>query len=84
LREILTVANLISMPNAGETKQGREHAFEDDTDEAIVLPKPVPEITNDDDDDKKSADSAFDDLEIDVDDEEVKAESENEPPGRKF
>jgi hypothetical protein len=71
------------MPN-GETKQSREHTFDDDTDEALVLPKPVPEVTNDDDDDKKRADSAFDDLEIDVDEEEVKAESQNEPPGRKF
>jgi len=70
------------MANPEQTKQGREHSFEDDTDEAIVLPRPVPEITADDD--EKSADSAFEDLEIEVDEEEVKAESENQPAGRKY
>ena len=32
----------------------------------------------------KKADSAFDDMEIEVDEEEVKAESENQPDGRKY
>jgi hypothetical protein len=57
------------------------HDFDDDTDEAIVLPKPTPEVTNDD---EKMADSAFDDLEIAVDEDEVKAEAEGQPPGRKY
>jgi hypothetical protein len=69
------------MPSTDD-KQSREHAFDDDTDEAIVLPKPVPEISNDDE--EKRADSPFDDLEIDVDEEEVKAESDDQPPGRKY
>ena len=59
--------------------------FEDDTDEAFTLPKPTPEVSQDDDDadpDEKRADSAIDDLEIEVDDNELKAESES--PGRKY
>jgi hypothetical protein len=68
------------MPDKNEKNPSGEHAFDDDTDEAIVLPKPVPEIT---DDDEKRAD-AFDDQEIDVDEEEVKAESESQPSGRKY
>ncbi len=63
MREILTVASLRSMPSTGETKQGGEHTFDEDTDEAIVLPKPVPEISEDDD--EKQADAALDDLEKD-------------------
>jgi hypothetical protein len=55
---------------------------DDDTDEAIVLPKPVPEITQDDD--EKKADAAFDDQEIEIDEDELKAESENQPAGRKY
>ena len=59
--------------------------FEDDTDEAFTLPKPTPELNQEDDDadpDEKRADSAIDDLEIEVDEEELKAESES--PGRKY
>jgi len=66
------------MPNKDDDK------FDEDTDSAIVLPKPVPEITEDDDEKKKAADSAFDDMVIEVDEQEVKAESENQPDGRKY
>lgn len=67
------------MPNKDDDR------FDEDTDGAIVLPKPVPEISNDDDDEeKKAADSAFDDMVIEVDEQEVKAESENQPDGRKY
>jgi len=58
-----------------------ENKFDEDTDEAIVLPRPVPEISNDD---EKKADSAFDDLEIEVDEQELKAELENQPVDRKY
>jgi len=58
-----------------------ESKFDEDTDEAIVLPRPVPEISNDD---EKKADSAFDDLEIEVDEQELKAELENQPVDRKY
>lgn len=58
-----------------------ENKFDEDTDEAIVLPRPVPEISNDD---EKKADSAFDDLEIEVDEQELKAELENQPADRKY
>ena len=58
--------------------------FDEDTDEAIRLPRPVPEVIDDDDNEKKAADSAFDDLVIEVDEQEVKAESENQPDGRKY
>ncbi len=58
-----------------------ENKFDEDTDEAIILPRPVPEISGDD---AKKADSAFDDMEIEVDEEELKAESENQPDGRKY
>jgi hypothetical protein len=60
-----------------------EDKFDEDTDGAIVLPRPVPEISNDDEDQKK-ADSAFDDLEIEVDEQELKAELENQPVDRKY
>ena len=66
---------------------GSRGNFDEDTDEAIVLPKPVPEISDDDADKRKAdseADSAFDDLEIEVDEQELKAESENQPDGRKY
>ena len=63
---------------------GHLHDFEDDTDNAITLPKIRPEVTEDDDADKKDADSAFDDQEIMIDEDEVIAESENQPPGRKY
>jgi hypothetical protein len=63
---------------------GQQAGFDEDTDEAIVLPRPVPEINNDDDDDAKKADSVFDDMEIEVDEQEVRAESENQPDGRKY
>jgi hypothetical protein len=71
------------MPNTEQTKQDRGHTH--DTDEPLVLPRPMPEVTEDDD--EKRADTAFDDLEIDLDDEdvkEVKAESDNQPSGRKY
>jgi len=61
-----------------------DNRFDEDTDAAIVLPKPVPEINDDDDNEKKAADSAFDDMVIEVDEQEVKAESENQPDGRKY
>ena len=60
-----------------------EDRFDEDTDGAIVLPRPVPEISNDDED-KKKADNAFDDLEIEVDEQELKAELENQPVDRKY
>ena len=34
--------------------------------------------------DKKKADSAFDDLEIEIDEDELKVESEGETPGRRY
>jgi hypothetical protein len=68
------------MPNKDGKNQGG-HGFDEDTDEAIRLPSPVPEVTAED---EKKADAAFDDLEIDVDDDEVKSESENQPSGRKY
>lgn len=61
----------------------KDDKFDEDTDEAIRLPRPVPEII-DDDDDAKKADSAFDAMVIEVDEDEVKAESENQPDGRKY
>jgi hypothetical protein len=61
-----------------------EHAFDEDTEEAIRLPKVKPEVTEDDDADKKKADSAFDDLEIEIDENELKAESEGQTPGRRY
>ena len=64
------------MPNKDDDK------FDEDTDAAIVLPRPVPEISNDDD--AKKADSAFDDLEIEVDEQELKAELENQPADRRY
>ena len=101
MSNFLTMAILKLMANRdGEKVEGESvtpeiprHAgsrgnFDEDTDEAIVLPKPVPEISDDDDADKRKADSeadsAFDDLEIEVDEQEVKAESENQPDGRKY
>ena len=67
---------------------GGQDRFDEDTDEAIVLPRPVPEINNDNDNDdderKAAADRAFDDLEIVVDEQEVMAEAENQPAGRKY
>ena len=64
---------------------GHMHDFDEDTEEVIRLPKVKPEVTEDDvDDDKKKADSAFDDLEIVVDEDELQAESESQPPGRKY
>ena len=79
LSHFLTVATLNLMANKDENR------FDEDTDEAIVLPKPVPEVSNDgDDDEKKAADSAFDDLEIEVDEQELKAELENQPGDRKY
>jgi hypothetical protein len=61
-------------------------SFEEDTETAFTLPKPTPELSQDDIDagvvDDKRADSAIDDLEITVDEEELRAESES--PGRKY
>jgi len=62
----------------------KDDKFDEDTDDAIVLPRPVPEVIDDEDEDKRKADSAFDDMVIEVDEDEVKAESENQPDGRKY
>jgi hypothetical protein len=68
----------------------QQDRFDEDTDEATVVPRSGPEISGDDDDgddERKAAseaDSAFADLEIVVDEQEVKAESENQPAGRKY
>lgn len=57
--------------------------FEEDTEKAFTLPKPTPELSQEEvDADHKRADSAIDDLEITVDEEELRAESES--PGRKY
>lgn len=76
------------MPNNDENNQQRNagRSFDQDTDEAFPLPKPTPELGQDDDEprsDEKRADS-IDDQEIEVDEDEVKAESESESPGRKY
>ena len=63
---------------------GGEHDFDEDTEEAMTLPKVKPEVTADDDADKKKADSAFDDLEIEIDENELNAESEGQTPGRRY
>jgi hypothetical protein len=75
--------------DTGEEKElprdaGGEHDFDEDTEEAIRLPKVKPELTEDDGADKKNADSAFDDLEIEIDEDELKVESEGETPGRRY
>ena len=67
------------MPNNDEKQ------FEEDTEEAFTLPKPTPELSQEEIDarvDDKRADSAIDDLEIEVDEDELRAESES--PGRKY
>ena len=59
--------------------------FEEDTETAFTLPKPTPELSQEEIDagaDDKRADSAIDDLEIEVDEEELRTESES--PGRKY
>ena len=67
------------MPNNGK------NPFEEDTENAIKLPKPTPERIDGDDDEKKAdSDGAFDDLVIDVDIDEVEAENEGNPSGRKY
>jgi hypothetical protein len=64
---------------------GGEHDFDEDTEEEIKLPRVKPEVTADDDiDKKKAADSAFDDQEIEIDEDDLKAESEGETPGRRY
>ena len=63
---------------------GFAHDFDEDTEEVIRLPKVKPEATEDDDVDEKKADSSFDDLEIEVDDDDLKTELESQPPGRKY
>ena len=55
--------------------------FDEDTEEAIKLPKVKPEVV---DDGGKKADNAFDDLEIEIDMDELKKESEGESGGRKY
>ena len=62
----------------------KDDKFDEDTDDAIVLPRPVPEVVDDEDEDKRKADSAFDDMVIEVDEQEVKAELENQPRDRKY
>jgi len=57
--------------------------FDEDTERAIRLPKVKPEVTADDEPDAKRADGDVDDLEIEIDPEEVKAESERDAPRRK-
>lgn len=64
---------------------GTRHSFDEDTDEAFRLPRPTPEVTEDDNDAgsaKKAGSAIDDDLEIEVDQEEVDAESDS--PGRKY
>ena len=63
---------------------GGAHDFDEDPEEVIRLPKVKPEVTADDDADKKKADSAFEDLEIEIDENELKAESEGQTPGRRY
>ena len=81
------------MPNEDEENQpegelprdaGRKYDFDEDTEEAIILPKVKPEVTEDDDVDEKKADSAFEDQESEIDEDELKAESEGEVPGRRY
>jgi hypothetical protein len=62
---------------------GGKHNFDEDTEEAMTLPKVKPEVTADDDD-KKKADSASDDLEIEIDENDLKVESEGQTPGRTY
>ena len=52
----------------------------------MVLPRPTPEIVNDVFGDQKNADSEdpFEDLVIEIDEDEVEAEKGNNPSGRKY
>ena len=58
--------------------------------EKMVLPRPTPEIVDDVFGNQKNADSAgdvddpFDDLIIEVDEDEVEAEKGSNPSGRKY
>ena len=56
--------------------------------EKIVLPRPTPEIVDDVFGDQKKADGdnddAFEELVIEIDEDEVEAEKESTPSGRKF
>ena len=57
--------------------------------EKMVLPRPTPEIVNDVFGDAKKADSGqaddpFEDLVIEIDEDEVEAEKDSNPSGRKF
>ena len=63
-----------------------KNPFEEDTENAIKLPRPTPENVDDGAGDEKKADSdsAFDDLVIDVDEDELEAEKEGNPSGRKY
>ena len=56
--------------------------FDEDTDAAIVLPRAG--TRNQQRRREKKADSAFDDLEIEVDEQELKAELETQPADRKY
>ncbi len=66
----------------------KKDPFEDDTERAIRLPKPTPEIVNGDDDAedarKADRDSSIDDLEISVDPDELDAERESGPARKKY
>jgi len=56
--------------------------------EKIVLPRPTPEIVEDVFGNQKNADSGggdpFDDLVIEIDEDEVEAEKDSNPSGRKY
>ena len=56
--------------------------------EKIVLPRPTPEIVEDVFGPQKNADSdggdPFDDLVIEIDEDEVEAEKDSNPSGRKY
>jgi hypothetical protein len=85
LREILTVPTFNPMPSKHEKGEergsmdestGRRPDFDEDTERAIRLPKVKPEVTAEDEDaEEKKAHSSFDDLEIEVDADELNAES---------
>ena len=67
------------------SKHEKQDPFEADTDRAFRLPKPTPEKVDDGTDDAKKADSDnIDDLEIEVDTDELEAETESDRPGRKY
>jgi hypothetical protein len=75
-------------PQEGELPRyaGRKHEFDEDTEDGFRLPKVTPEVTGDDDvaSDEKKAGGAFEDQEIVIDEDEVQAESDSQPGGRKY